>query len=215
MVQHLLLTLVAPPLLWLGAPFLPWLSALPRRLCRALGRLFAAGRPLRRLSDTLTAPLVAMPLHMLTVALWHLPAWYDAAQGRTPVHDLEHLMFFGTALLYWWPLVHPSGGRPRLKPGFGVLYVVPPMVEGDLIGALLSFAQQPLYTTYLAAPRIAGLSVLADQQLGGLVMWVGGGLFWLGALAVVFFREAGGGAPAPVRGPLRPVPGQAAARWAA
>lgn len=201
MVQHLLLTLVAPPLLWLGAPLLPILWGLPRSLRLGLGRLFAPGQPVQRVFHTLTSPLVAMALYMVTLALWHLPALYDAAQGRALAHDLEHLMFLATALLYWWPLVHPTGGRPRLRPGFTLLYLLPPMIEGDLIGALLSFAQRPLYATYQAAPRVSSLSPVADQQLGGLIMWVGGGLFWLGALAVVFFVESGGAAAAARRSP--------------
>jgi putative membrane protein len=187
MVQHLLLTMVAPPLLWLGAPLVPSLWGLPRSLRRGLGRCFTPAHPVRRVFGLLARPVVASLLYLSTLALWHVPALYDAAAGPTLVHDLEHALFLGTALLYWWLVVHPTGGRRPLGYGATLLYLVPPMLEGDLIGALLSFAQSPLYASYAARPHADPLSVVADQQLGGLVMWVGGGLFWLVPMGVAFF----------------------------
>jgi putative membrane protein len=194
MVQHLLLAMVAPPLLWLGAPLVPSLWGLPRSFRRGLGRLFTSGHPVRRAFGLLARPAVAGLLYVSNLALWHVPALYDAAQGPTLVHDLEHALFLGTALLYWWPVIHPTGGRRPLGYGATLLYLVPPMLEGDLIGALLSFAQSPLYATYAALPGADAQSVVADQRLGGLVMWVGGGLFWLAPMAVAFFLASREGA---------------------
>ncbi len=185
MIQHLLLIMVAPPLLWLGAPLLPVLWGLPADLRRGVGRLFARGHPVRRVFHVLTHPLVACGLYLVVVAFWHLPTFYDAAQGRTLVHDLEHLTFLGTGLLYWWPIVHPAGGRRRLGYFAAIVYLFPPLLEGNLIGALLTFATQPVYATYQRVPRIWGLSVLDDQQLGGLIMWVPAGMMWLIPLFVM------------------------------
>lgn len=206
MVQHLLLAVVAPPLLWLGAPLVPVLWGLPRRLRRGLGRLLVAGHPVRRTLGVLTRPAVASLLYLSNLAAWHVPALYDAAQGPALVHDLEHALLLGTALAYWWPAIHPVGGRRPLGYGATLLYLVPPMLEGDLIGALLSFAQSPLYATYAAIPGADLESVVADQRLGGLVMWVGGGLFWLVPMGVAFFLVSRDG-----RGTARlePIMGQA------
>lgn len=185
MVQHLLLVMVIPPLLWLGAPLVPTLWALPRELRRGIGWLFVPGHPVRRLFETLTRPVVATLLHLAAVGLWHVPVLYDAAQGRTAIHDLEHLLFLGTALLYWWSVLHPVRSR-RLSGGLAILYFLAPMIEGELIGALLTFAGEPIYATYRAVPRVWGLSALDDQRLGGLIMWVGGGLFWFAAISAAF-----------------------------
>src|SRR5829696_362248 len=208
MVQHLLLLLIAPPLLWLGAPLLPTLWGLPPGWRRGVGRLLAPGRGLARVGHALAYPAVAAAAYVGTVAVWHVPAFYDAAQGRTITHDLEHAMFFGTALLYWWPVIHPSAGRRRLSYGRAIPYLLPPFLEGMLIGALITFAERPIYRTYAEMEPTWGLSALDDQQLGGLIMWVPGGLLFLipliGLLAMVF-REEERAASRPVRpSPHRP-----------
>ncbi len=179
MIQHLLLVEVAAPLLLLGAPLLPMLWALPRDLRVGLGSLFGPGNPLKGLLALLTHPLVAVSLYTGALGAWHLPPLYDAAQGRTVIHDTEHLIFLGTALLYWWPIIHPAGGRRRLSYAAAIPYLLPPMLTGSLIGALLTFAQHPLYATYQQVPRLWGISVVQDQQLAGLIMWVPGGLVYI------------------------------------
>lgn len=198
MIQHLLLLPVAPPLLLLGKPLAPLLWGLPTSWRRRLGRLLRPGQPLPRLGHALTMPVVAVTAFVVTVALWHVPAFYDAAQGRTVTHNLEHLMFFGTALLYWWPIVHPAGGRRRLSFAMALPYLLPPFLEGMVIGVLLTFAEQPLYRTYAQMEQPWGFTPVSDQQLGGLIMWIPGGMLFLiplvGLLAAVLSDE---GEPAP------------------
>lgn len=181
MVQHLLLLLTGPPLILVGSPFLPLMWALPRAQRKRVGQWLRPDRPLARLGHALTLPWVAVGLYVSAVAVWHVPRFYDAAQGRTFMHDLEHIMFYGTALLYWWPIVYPAKGRRRLSTGMAFPYLLPPFFEGMLIGALLTFTDRPLYKTYadLDINSIWGLSTLDDQQLGGLIMWVPGGMFFL------------------------------------
>jgi cytochrome c oxidase assembly factor CtaG len=192
MAQHLLLVIVAAPLLWLGAPLLPVIWALPAAWRAALGRLLVPTSPLHRLFHFLTTPVVSAGLYVVVLAAWHVPSLYDAAQGRSVVHDLEHLMFVGAALLYWWPVVHPTGGRRRLSYGAGVFYIAPAVLEGNLIGALVTFAGEPLYETYRRAPRVFGLSALQDQQIGGLMMWVLGGLLLLIPIFALVYLLVGG-----------------------
>lgn len=190
MVQHLLLLIAAPPLILLGAPFLPMLWSLPRSWRRPIARLGRPGHPLSRIGRAMTHPLVAMIAYVGTVAMWHIPVFYDAAQGRTFTHDLEHVMFYGTALLYWWPIIHPAGGRRRLSLALALPYLIPPFLEGMAIGIALTFSSKPLYSTYagLDVDPIWGLDTLNDQQLGGLIMWVPGGLFFLIPLLGILIR---------------------------
>ncbi len=148
MVQHLLLLLIAPPLILLGQPFLPALWAMPHSTRKKVGRWFRPGHPLAHLRAWVSLPIVAVAAYVVTVAIWHIPVFYDAAQGRTVTHDLEHLMFYGTALLYWWPIVAPRTARSQLGPGWALAYLIPPFLEGILIGVLLTFSSEPLYSTY-------------------------------------------------------------------
>lgn len=192
MVQHLLLVMVAAPLLLLGAPVVPTLWAFSRPGRRRIGRWFRPSHPLHRVLHFLTSPAVALPLFILVLTAWHHPTLYDAAQGRTVIHDLEHALFFGTALLFWWPVIHPGGGKRRLAYGAGILYIFPAKVAGFALGAFLSLSQTAFYSTYREAPRLWGLSAVADQQLGGLIMWIVGGLLYivpLLALVLMMMRE--------------------------
>ena len=161
------------------APLIPLPWALPDGARRRVSRWLRPGQPLAIAGNWLTTPVVAMLAYVGTV--WHIPAFYDRAQGRTFTHDLEHVMFYGTALLYWWPIVFPGGGRRRLGFGMAIPYLLPPFFEGMIIGIPLASSNRPLYETYrgLDARPIWGMSVLDDQQLAGLIMWVPGGLFFL------------------------------------
>jgi cytochrome c oxidase assembly factor CtaG len=191
MIQHLLLVEVAAPLLLLGAPLLPMLWALPKDARVGLGRLFAPG-PVHSFFTWLTHPLTAVAVFCTVMSVWHIPQFYDAAQGRTLIHDLEHAIFLGAALLFWWPVIHPAGGRRRLNYLAGLVYFVPPMSVGSLIGALLTFAHSPVYQAYQKIPRVWGISVVGDQQLAGLIMWVPGGLVYIipvFAFLVLLFQE--------------------------
>lgn len=179
MIQHLLLLLIAPPLLLLGSPMVPMLWGLPTNWRHVVSRCLAPAGSGARLGRLITRPRVAAISYVATIAIWHIPVMYDRAQGRTLTHDLEHVMFFFTALLYWWPVIHPGGGRRRLSYAMAIPYLLPPFLEGMLIGALITFADQPVFTTYTLVPRVSGLSVLDDQQLGGLIMWVPGGMLFL------------------------------------
>ncbi len=125
MAQHMLLIFVAAPLLWLGAPLLPTLWSLPRVLRRGIGRWGAPGHPVRQVLGLLVHPVVATLVVIGTVATWHVPVFYDPAQGPTPIHELEHLTFLSSALLYWWLVAHPTGGRRRLSRQMAIPYLLP------------------------------------------------------------------------------------------
>ena len=189
MVQHVLLLLVAPPLLWLGSPLVPVLWAFPARQRRTLGGLFHESNPVHRVFHFLTDARVAGSLFLVVVGLWHVPALYNLAQGPTFMHGLEHTLFLAVALLYWWPIVHPSGGRRRLAYGQAIGYLFVASVEGFLIGALLALADTVVYAHYAQVPGT--LSPLSDQHLGGLVMLIPTGVLWMAAVITVLVRWMG------------------------
>jgi len=161
MTQHLLLIVVAAPLLLLADPFAAICWALPRGVWRAL-----------------TAASVAWLAHAAAVWLWHWPAAYDAAVADRVVHDVEHVVFFGTAMLFWWPIVSPAP-RLRAPAGYGarVVYLVLAALQGALLGLLLAMSRETWYRAYPSAE---------DQSLGGLVMWgIGGAVDMLAVLILV------------------------------
>jgi putative membrane protein len=178
MVQHLLLTLVAAPLLLAGTP--GWLL-----------RLVLDALHLTTFVRWARHPLVAYFGFNVVFALAHVPAFYEATLANEPLHALEHLVFLGTAMLMWMPVVSPVPDISAPYPPLGqVLYLFLQTVPASLLGALLAATGSPYYPTYVLAPRIVSLSALEDQQLGGLLMWVGGGLYFLVATGVVFFAWA-------------------------
>jgi putative membrane protein len=177
MVQHLVLTLLFPPLLIMGTP--GWLL---RPLVRRPSVL-ALGR-------ALTRPWFAALLFSASLAVWHLSPFYDLMMRNHEVHIFTHLMFMVTATIMWWPAMSPLSELPALRPGMGMLYLFLVGIPMQLVGALITFADSVLYPWYSAAPRTWGLSPLDDQQLGGLLMWVPGNLWMFAAVGVLFFKWA-------------------------
>jgi putative membrane protein len=185
MVQHLVLLLVAAPLLVLGAPLVPALWALRRARRLALGRWWRGARSVRAAWRALSQPGLVWALYAATLWLWHLPALYQAALASAPTHALEHATLLGSALLFWWTALH--AGRPgRLGRGLDVLYVFTAGLQSGLLGILLTFARTPWYPAYAPGEAAWGLTPLEDQQLAGLLMWVPGGVVHLLAALALF-----------------------------
>ncbi|MBC8161081.1 MAG: cytochrome c oxidase assembly protein [Roseiflexaceae bacterium] len=182
MVQHLLLALVAPPLLLLGTP---------RWLLRPLVELPYLKQVTRPIGRTLTNPLVALLAFNIVFSLWHIPRYYEAALQDPTVHIIEHVTFFSTAVLTWWPIFGTIDEFPQLNDGAKVLYLFFQSLPPTILGAMITFANVPIYPTYAAAPRLYGMGALEDQVLGGLIMWVPGGLIFFTVLTVIFFKWFG------------------------
>lgn len=182
MVQHLLLVLIAAPLLALSAPVPALLWAPPAGARRALARLWRRARRLRAAGHALTHPLAAWTLATVTLWAWHLPSLYDAAVRLEAVHSLEHASFLASALLFWWALVRPAGPFRRAR-GAALLYLFAAAVQSATLGALLALTSRPWYAAHLATAQPWGLSPLEDQHLGGAIMWMPAGVVYLVALA--------------------------------
>ncbi|MBI2755264.1 MAG: cytochrome c oxidase assembly protein [Chloroflexi bacterium] len=176
MVQHLLLVLVALPLLLAGTP--GWLlrGVLERT------RLLPVARALRH-------PVAALGIFNVIFLFAHAPRLYEPALGNELLHALEHGLFLLSGLLFWIPILSPAPDVLPRYSGLGQLvYIFAQTVPSSLLGAFLGLAATPLYPTYQMAPRIIPeLSALQDQQLGGLLMWVGGSTYYLVALGIVFY----------------------------
>ncbi len=180
MVQHLILTLVVPPL---------WLAGTPGWMLDALvGR--AASLGLQPVLRGLTRPLPAFAVYGGALVAWHLPGPYNAALETHAWHVVEHLVLLAAAVLGWWPIVARSARLPALPYAGQLLYLFVFGMPMTVVAAMVSGAEDVLYPYYAAAPRVFDLTPLADQRLGGLIMWVPAGIIPVVAFTVVFFRWA-------------------------
>ena len=181
MIEHELLMVLAAPLLVLARPLEAWVWALPGRELRYAVAALARVRPFARLRRAMTAPLGATCLHALALWIWHAPLLFAAALASLPVHLLQHASFFVSALAFWWAMF---GGAARTPGPACVACLFTTMLHTSALGALLTFAPSAWFAH--GDIPISGLTPLEDQQLGGLVMWVPGGLAYVvGALLVV------------------------------
>jgi putative membrane protein len=169
MTQHEVLMVAAAPLVVLGRPVVAFLWAVPTAWARSLGDAAKAAW-FRRAWRALTNPLTAWAVHAAALWVWHVPALFQATLRSDLVHTLQHVSFLGSALLFWWALVH--GSRGLMGYGAAVLYLFTTSVHSGVLGAFLTFTGRVLYPAYAATTAAWGLTPLEDQQLGGLIMWV-------------------------------------------
>jgi putative membrane protein len=184
MLQHELLMLVAAPLLVLGSPLAVWTWALPMCWRRSIS-LVTHARGLAGLWATLTVPLAAWILHAAAIWLWHLPGLFTAALEHEGIHVLQHFSFLFSALLFWWAATRKTSPAGTAASVFSLFTT---MVHTGALGALLVFAPVTWYPVYGSAPLEWGLQPLEDQQLGGLIMWIPGGLVYAGAAIALMAR---------------------------
>jgi cytochrome c oxidase assembly factor CtaG len=192
MTQHLLLITVAPPLLALARPWNRMWHGLPLGLRRPLAHELVQGRawaPLRAAVRLLVRPLPSWILFNVTFLAWHLPGLYGATLTSEPIHALEHLMFFATALLFWTRVIDsPPWRSPLSEPG-KLAYLASTLIVGWILAIVLAMATSPLYAAYMdEASRPWGLSALTDQQLAAGVMWVPGSISYTIAFLIGFYR---------------------------
>ncbi len=175
MAQHLLLTLVFPPLLLYGTPAWVVRPLLRPRWVMAVARV-------------VTRPLAAATIFSAPIVIWHVPALYEAALRHHNLHIVQHLVFLSTAVIMWWPVLSPVPELPRAQHLVQMLYLFLLGIPMSVTGALITLTDSVLYPFYATAPRVGGLSPLDDQQIGGLLMWVLGGLMLWIVMTVIWFR---------------------------
>jgi cytochrome c oxidase assembly factor CtaG/polyferredoxin len=206
MLQHLLLMMVAPPLLWLGAPLIPLLRGLPVDVRRHWVGPFLRAEVVRAAFGWLVQPPVAWVLFVVTTWLWHTPQLYEIALRSDGWHYLQHTCFLGTALLFWWPVVRPYPARPQWSRWVLLPYLFLADVQNTALAALLTFSSRLLYPHYAAVPHLWGMTAREDQAVAGVIMWVPGSLAFLVPLVWIGFRLLYGRTREPVTNQQHPTP---------
>jgi len=184
MLEHLLLYLTVPPLLLLGLPPAPVESLLSIEIAAK------AERFLRR-------PTIACLVAVGTMWLWHLPVLYNAALNHDGLHAVEHLSLLLTGTIFFWPILTPLPSH-RLSPIVGTVYIFAAMSANMLLGILLTYSPLGYYPTYMRSSDGTGLLRLirtvwkldpqSDLNLGGMFMWIIGGLLYFAWLLAVISR---------------------------
>jgi len=200
MIQHLLLTMVAAPLLLLGNPLPPCLWGVPPRARHALGHPLTRQARFRRMLAALTRLPVAWLIYVGFLWVWHLPFLYGAALEHEAVHVLEHLTFFASSLIFWRPIVRPAPRlHPRLHPGFEILYLVAATAQNTALGAFLSLQERVVYQHY--ARSTPGIDAISDQTLAGGIMWINGHMYLLPILLLLWSFTQETDSPSPSMSP--------------
>ena len=205
MLQHMLLMMVAPPLILLGAPLIPLVRGLPIFAAREFAGPFLNWPVATRVGRALTHPVVALLLMGAAMFAWHTPALYELALRSAAWHQFEHACFFLTSLIFWWPVIQPWPSRPHWPRWAMVPYLLVADLQNTVLSAILAFSDRVLYPSYTAVPRLFGLSPLEDQVASGAVMWVLGSVAFLIPAIVIavqcLSKKPAAIAPPPKRGP--------------
>jgi putative membrane protein len=187
MIKHLLLMTLAPPLILLGEPMKVFWGMTPLSARSTLGRVWH--RPLvQRLKRIVTSLVLCWTASALTLIAWHVPTLFALGVGSEIGHTVEQAMFFGTGLLFWWPVIQPwpsasTGPRWSL-----LLYLFLATLPCDILSGFLVFSDRVAYPVYFSTPRLFGFSVLEDQQCAAALMWTCVTLVYLVPAAIISSR---------------------------
>jgi len=145
-------------------------------------------RWVRVAAEWATQPVHCFAIFSVVVAGWHLPPLYNYALAHHNVHIVQHLMFLVAAVLMWWPVLSPLPELPRLSYPGQMLYLFLLSIPMAIVAVYIAYADTVLYPLYASAPRVWGITPMSDQLIGGLIMWIPGGLYYYAVISVVFYR---------------------------
>jgi len=200
-IQHFLLRMVAPLLLLLGAPLTPMLRGLPSWALMGVVKPVVKNHWARGAYDRLTNPVLTTVLFLGFLGFWQVPGPHNLALRNTLIHELMHFTMLGSGLLFYWLVIDPKPHRSRLHYGLRVLYLGLIIIPNTFLGAAITFARQILYSGYADVEQPFNVSLLTDQQLGGMLLWVPGDMMSILAAGVVMImwyeKEEGEGSTGP------------------
>lgn len=163
MIQHFILMSVAPPLIVLGAPIVPFLRGLPRPLIRILSYPLFRATWFHALCRLVTHPVFAWLAMNIAYLGWHVPAMFELTFQSERIHDFEHLCFFLTSVAFWWVVIAPWPSQPRWPRWTVIPYLLSADILNTVLSATLTFSGRVLYPSYARADRITSLTPLKDQ----------------------------------------------------
>ena len=194
-VQHFLLRMMAPLFVLLGAPLTPMLRGLPAWALRGIVKPTVKNEQARKAYNLLTNPVFTVGFFLGSLYLWQFPGAFNLALRHDAIHALMHLTMSASGFLFWWVVIDPKPHRSRLHYGLRVLYLGLIILPNTVLGAAITFSGSVIYTAYAEVRQPYDISLMTDQQLGGLMLWVPGDMMSVLAAGVVMImwyqREEG------------------------
>lgn len=188
MLQHVIFISFCVPLISLSRPLPVFLWAFPKDTRIAVGKLiFASDSKIATKLSYLTNPRITLAVYFLTLWLWHIPIFYEAAIANEYVHFLQHAMFILAGFLFWWPVIAPPPARKLLAYPKRMIYLIIAITPAAALGALITFSSGAWYEPYKSLADEIGRQ---DQTLAGLIMWLPGNLTYLSGFAYSFIKWA-------------------------
>ncbi len=188
MSQHLLIAMIAAPLLLIAQPMPAYIWALPRPLRIGAGTALTSNGRFMRVMRFLTRPVVALPLFLGTLYGWHIPEAYNSSLTNDWLHLFMHFTMFTTAVLFWWPIVGPPPIRSQLSHPQRIVYLLLIVTPTALLAAIITLSKSVIFDFYLDSPGHFAWSPGEDQRVGGLLMWIPGNFVYLATMTVLFFQ---------------------------
>jgi len=188
MIQHLLLMTIAPPLILVGAPVMPFLHGLPRRFMHSALSPLLRWAPAQCLGRVLSQPGVCWLAAATALVGWHIPAAFTLGLQSEGWHIAEHACFLASGFLFWWPVVQTWPSVPRWPRWSILVYIFLATLPCDILSAFLAFCDRVVYPVYLSTPKHFAVSTLEDQQCAGALMWTCVTIVYLLAAAILTTR---------------------------
>ncbi len=190
MIQHLVISMIGAPLLLLASPMPAYLWAMPETVRLGAGELFREDAPVKRLLRWLIDPRITVPLFIGTLYAWHAPWLFSAALSNDSVHYLQHLTFFVSAALFWWPIIGPAPVRSKLSYPQRLVYLLLVVTPTAVLASIITMSRSVIYEEYLSTPMHWNMTALEDQTMAGLILWIPGNALYLAGLTAIFFTWA-------------------------
>ncbi len=184
-VQHFMLRMLGPMLIALAAPESVLIAGLPAGLRRGIVAPVLASGPLRGFFGLLSRPLTAFVLFVASLYVWQVPTIHDAALASTPVHYLMHVTMLAAGLLFFWVVLGHNDRPATASHGARILMLIGAILSSIVIGALTTMKMTILYTGYGVGDRLFGISPMADETTGGIILWVPSSMMYIIAIMIV------------------------------
>jgi len=194
--QHFLLRMLGPLLVLLGAPLTPMLRGLPAWMLQGFVKPTVRLPLARAIYEKLTNPVISVSIFMGVLYLWQFPGGFNLALRNEFVHAIMHMTMMSSGFIFYWAVIDPAPRRSRVHYGVRVLYLGLIVIPNTLLGAVITFSKGIIYTGYEDVYQPFNMSLLTDQQIGGLMLWVPGDMMSIlvaGIVMIMWYeREEGG-----------------------
>jgi putative membrane protein len=188
MAQHILLAMVGAPILMVSNPMAAMMWSLPKRFRYGISITFTKRGFVKKFLIIFANPKIALPVFIATLWGWHIPEAYNASLVNDYIHLIMHISLAVTGIFFWWPIIGSAPIRTPLSYPQKLVYLLLVVTPTAALAAIITLSDHVIYTGYIGSPKHFGLSVLEDQRIGGLLMWLPGNFIYLSTMTIIFIK---------------------------